>query len=112
MNLYTPHKRVPGARWQAPATSIRRPEGTITTSITGTRVNITVKLRRTWAALLGAEDTHGDQRQATFNLLRLWKYFDSGIKVAVCLGVVYFGYEIGSTFLPGGAAYRVITGGK
>jgi hypothetical protein len=108
----SPHKRLPGTRWQEPAESTSHPEGFITTSVRGNRVNVTVKLRRTWAVLLGAEDVHGDHRQTALNLLRLWRCFDSGVKLGVCAAVLYFGYEIGSTFLPGGAAYRIITGGK
>jgi hypothetical protein len=112
MTTRSPHKRLPGTRWQPPAESLSHPEGTITTSVRGNRLNVTVKLRRTFAVLLGAEHSHGENRQAFLNLYRLWKCFDSGIKIAVCAAVIYIGYEIGSTFLPGGAAYAVITGGK
>ncbi len=109
MIAHNPHRRTPGARWQPPAQRITHQQGTITSSVRGSRVNVTVKLSRIGAVMLGAGDK--DEFQATYALLlRIWKWFDCAYKAGVCFAVLFFAYEIGKAFLPGGAIYRIFGG--
>lgn len=111
MTLRTPHKRIPGMPWTPPADTWSHSQDSVTTSVHGSHVHVTVKLRSVWAVMLGAGD-HGEFRAAFAILLKLWRWFDCGVKIAVCAAVVYFAFEIGSAFLPGGAAYQAMENWK
>jgi hypothetical protein len=107
--------RVPAGTWQPPLVTdkmrLAQEEGTITTSIRGNHVSITVKLRRTWAVMLGAGN-EGEFQEAFQFLRRLWHRFDCACKVGVCCAVLYLAGQFVRAFLSHGVLYTVLTGGN
>jgi hypothetical protein len=107
--------RRPGKPWQPPVvpdtTWYSQDEGIITESIRGNQVAITVRLRRTWAVMMGAGNT-GEFRESFAFLRSIWRGFDLVLKVLMCLAVANVMWQVVSLFLPGGPGYQVLEGLK
>lgn len=106
MIVRNPHSRIPGERWMPPADKITQPEGVIATSMRGSTVNVTVRLRRMYSALLGAEDRGGLHDAAAALHYILW-VGDALLKFAVIAFGLFVFSEIVSAFLPGGPAHWI-----
>lgn len=112
--------RIPGKPWQPPyvldALAHAQEEGVLTESVRGREIRISVRLRRKWTILLGLAEgaacDDADFQRAFAQVRSAARFFDCALKVAVCVAVLYFAWEIGSCFLPGGAVDRVIGGWK
>jgi hypothetical protein len=69
------------------------------------------KTRRSWSLWHGLMDwTPSDHAMARF--AAALKFFDSAIKAAVILTMIYLACEIGLAFLPGGPVQQILGGGK
>jgi hypothetical protein len=105
--------RIPGMPWQPPripdTLRFTQKQGTITESIRGNQLRVSVKLRRTWAVMLGAGDI-GEFRESLAFLRGLWQGFDLVVKAGLLLAVAYLAWQILPTFLPGGPAYQALAG--
>lgn len=107
--------RRPGEPWQPPvlpdALLVSQEQGTITESIRGNQVLITVRLRRTWAVMMGAGNT-GEFRESFALLRSIWRGFDLVLKVVMCVAFANVMWQVVSIFLPGGPGYQVLEGLK
>jgi hypothetical protein len=105
--------RIAGTPWQPPyvadSTWYTQEEGTVTESIQGNQVCITVRLRRAYAVMLDAGST-GEFRETFARLRSIWRCVDFLSKVGLFVAVAYLMWSFVSSFLPGGAAYQVLDG--
>lgn len=92
------------------AQRIARREGTLTTSVRGSHVSVTVRLRRRWAMMLRWTPTGEQLRRIGAWFECIGKAAEDTLKVAVILVGIYLLIEIGAAFLPGGSVERVLGG--
>jgi uncharacterized membrane protein len=91
---------------------ILQEEGTLTTSVRGSHVLVTVRLRRWWAFAMAWTPTDAQLRRMAEALRRTSNICDFWLKVAVIAAVIYLAAEIVPAFLPGGAVERIFGGAR
>jgi hypothetical protein len=84
----------------------------LTTSVQGSHIHITVRLRRWWALKTAWRPTDRQMRNAFRILIRTGRFLENAIRFVIILGIFYTFYEIGIAFLSGGAVELVLGGAR
>lgn len=92
----------------SPEEDLRRPQGTLRTTVRGSHVHITVSLRRWWSGLMGLSLTEEERARMEAALLGAEKV----LRFALIAVAIYLACEIAPAFLRGGAVDRVLGGGR
>jgi hypothetical protein len=92
--------------------SVIRQPGTLTTSIYGSHIHVTVRLRRWWPLVVKWATSEDQLRRWEDYILRAGLLAYDALVLIVMLGVMYLMISIGAGFLPGGAVERVLGGGQ
>jgi hypothetical protein len=87
-------------------------EGTLTTQVRGSHVEIKVRLRAWWAFAMAWSPTDAQLRRMAELLRRTCSICDLWLKVAVIAAALYLAASILPAFLPGGAVERIFGGGR
>jgi hypothetical protein len=90
--------------------------GTLTVNVRGSRVEVTVSLRRWWTALMNFTPTDAQLRRAAAFALRAMEIANTGVGLLLALTFIFVAAQLVAAFLPGGAAAGLIahanTGGR